>query len=132
MCIVCVCACVGMGLINVHITATAGECQLEGSIELVGDPSPFDGRVVYCHSDRKRDLCVYGEWDDPSAAVVCRQLGLPTEGVCTSVPNLIKILNKCFEYEELVYIYCHSGNINLYKTILYILLRHGRRSQISS
>ena len=55
-------------------------CEPEGAVRLVDGIVPYRGRVEVCRGMRWRTLCGYS-WDNRDAAVVCRQLGYPTEGI---------------------------------------------------
>ena len=47
-------------------------------IKLVGGSSPNEGRVEICHNGQWGTVCD-SIWNNNNAAVVCRQLGLPTK-----------------------------------------------------
>ena len=55
-------------------------CGPEEAVRLVGGSVPYRGRVETCRNRRWRSICS-GRWDNRDAAVVCRQLGYPTEGL---------------------------------------------------
>ena len=52
-------------------------------IRLIGVSRPNEGRVEYCNEGVWGTVCG-DRWDRKNALVVCRQLGLPTEGRTTS------------------------------------------------
>ena len=54
-------------------------CEPEGAVRLVDGIVPYRGRVEVCRGKRWRTICG-SRWDTRDAAVVCRQLGYPTEG----------------------------------------------------
>ena len=54
-------------------------CGPEGAVRLVDGIVPYRGRVELCVDGRWRTICS-SRWDHNDAAVVCRQLGYPTEG----------------------------------------------------
>lgn len=56
-------------------------CGPEGAIRLVDTFVPYRGRVEICHQGRWMNIC-NGRWNNNNAAVVCRQLGYPTTGLC--------------------------------------------------
>lgn len=60
-----------------------GEC-VDGSIRLADGSDEYEGRIEVCLFERWGTVCDHS-WSTPHAEVVCRQLGLPTNGknTCT-------------------------------------------------
>ena len=54
-------------------------CSPEGEVRLAGGIVPYRGRVEICKRGQWFTICGY-YWDNSDAAVVCRQLGYPTQG----------------------------------------------------
>ena len=54
------------------------DCCDHNDVRLVGGKTPLEGRVEYCRFGIWGTLCD-NSWSTPAAAVVCRQLGFPTE-----------------------------------------------------
>ena len=52
-----------------------------GDVRLRGGARGNEGRVEICYDNHWGALCD-NDWDNNDAAVVCRQLGLSTEGEC--------------------------------------------------
>ncbi len=80
--------------------------MVEGRVKLAG-PDPAEGRVVICEGGVKVDVCSY-TWNGNAAAVVCRELGLATQGTCISVDtdiNLVQLLPTYYSIECCSY-YC--------------------------
>ena len=57
-------------------------CGPEGAVRLVDGVVPYRGRVEYCINRRWASICPSSSWrwDRNDAAVVCHQLGYPSEG----------------------------------------------------
>ena len=53
----------------------------EGSVQLVGGLSPYEGRVEVCNNGQWGTICNRGYWNYQDAMVVCRQLGFTTAGM---------------------------------------------------
>ena len=56
----------------------------EGDVRLVDGSGPYEGRVEFCSDGSWKTVC-HNQWDINEAAVVCRQLGYPSES--TQVTN---------------------------------------------
>ena len=61
----------------VHILSHVG-CE-EGEVRLADGPHNSSGRVELCHDGEWGTVCD-DRWSSNEARVVCRQLGLPTNG----------------------------------------------------
>ena len=72
-------------------------CRLEGAVHLVDGVVPNQGRVEYCRNGRWASVC--HSWDTRDAAVVCRQLGYPSEGTWSSSALCIQNKYLCIHSE---------------------------------
>ena len=59
-------------------------CEPEGAVRLVDGIVPYQGRVEFCNNGRWSSICRHWYWTyyTNNAAIVCRQLGYPTQGQC--------------------------------------------------
>ena len=62
-------------------TSNGSEC-IDGSLQLVGGPTLYEGRIEVCANGVWGSVCPgYGNrWSSLSTSVVCRQLGRPSIG----------------------------------------------------
>ena len=65
--------------LSLYIHAECGYGCEEGDIRLVGGYGNSSGRVEFCHGGKWGTVCDDG-FGSNEARVVCRQLGLPTNG----------------------------------------------------
>ena len=70
-------------------------CGPDGSVRLVDGNGPHEGRVELCSGGKWTTVCHHG-WDNNEAAVVCRQLGFPSQSMshcnCTCVAILFDVI----------------------------------------
>ena len=52
---------------------------VEGDLRLIGERDNSSGQIEFCYEGNWGTVCD-DSWDENDARVVCRQLGLPTEG----------------------------------------------------
>ena len=57
---------------------------MEGELRLIGEQDSSSGQVLFCYDKRWVAVCD-DEWSENAALVVCRQLGLPTQGNITTL-----------------------------------------------
>ena len=62
---------------------TEPSCGAEGTLRLVGGGTEREGTVEVCQGGAWGTVCD-DQWGTPDAAVVCRQLGYPFNGECST------------------------------------------------
>lgn len=62
-----------------HLYSAPNEACSYGDVRLVNGRMPSEGRVEICFNGNWGTICHYG-WSQANAAVVCSQLGYPSEG----------------------------------------------------
>ena len=90
-------------------------CQLEGDVRLVGGSNPLEGRLEVCFYDFAADDTTWGTvcndgWDERDAQVVCKQLGVATEGWysyyhCTCLYYNIMAIANIHHAASMLYVY---------------------------
>lgn len=55
-------------------------CEPDGAVRLVNGIVPYRGTLEFCRNGRWLGICST-RWDNADAAVVCHQLGYPSEGM---------------------------------------------------
>ena len=86
-------------------------CGPEGAVHLVDGIVSYRGRVEFCVSGRWSGICAT-QWDNADAAVVCHQLGYPSEGIYIW---FYPLYHDCLHYAKMLED-CAVGSLGLDQT----------------